>query len=221
MYTGIGRSPNIMTEESITLNELHIDMLKEVGHICTGNATVALSQVINQKIDLNIPDLKIISSSKISELFSNYQDILVGVNIKLLGKLSGNIVLMFPENSAYGLIDGISSDHDDIANTTEFGVSILKEIGNIVISAYLATLSTFTKTVILHSTPSLTCGTLETIINIAFKELFETTKEVVIIETFFSIEASNLKGNFYLLFEPQILKKVLDTNSYAPKTPLE
>ena len=206
-----------MTEESMALNELHIDMLKEVGHICTGNATIALSQVINQKINLNIPDLKIIPSSKISELFSDYQDILVGVNIQLLGKLSGNIVLMFPEKSAYGLIDGISADHSEIANTTEFGVSILKEIGNIVISAYLATLSTFTKTVILHATPSLTCGTLETILNVAFKQLFETTKEVVIVETFFSIEESTVSGSFYLLFEPQILRKVLDNNTYAPE----
>ena len=32
-----------MDEKKVFLDALDIDMLKEVGHICTGNATVALS----------------------------------------------------------------------------------------------------------------------------------------------------------------------------------
>ncbi|MFH2138872.1 MAG: chemotaxis protein CheC [Candidatus Omnitrophota bacterium] len=199
-----------MANDNLVLNELHIDMLKEVGHICTGNATIALSQVINQRVQLTIPDLKIVASNKVSEMFQNNLEILVGVNIQLLGQLSGNIVLMFPEKSAYGLIDGVSEEHSELGNATEFGVSILKEIGNIVISAYLATMSTFTQTVILHSTPSLTCGTLETILNIAFRKVFEKTEEIVMIETFFSIEKTKVEGSFFLMFEPAILRKLLD-----------
>ncbi|MCP4650082.1 MAG: hypothetical protein GY853_08415 [PVC group bacterium] len=201
-----------MTHEKLALSDIHIDMLKEVGHICTGNATIALAQVVKQTVDLTIPDLKIVPANQASTIFGNMHDVLVGVNIELLGKLSGNIVLMFPEKSAYGIVDGVTEEHDDLERSTEFGVSILKEIGNIVISAYLATLATFTKTVILHSIPSLTCGTLETILNVAFKQAFDTTEEVVIIETFFSIAKKDVKGIFYLMFEPKVLRKVLDAN---------
>ena len=49
-------------KNNVTLSDDVIDMLKEVGHICTGNATIALSQVLTQKVELTIPDLKLIDS---------------------------------------------------------------------------------------------------------------------------------------------------------------
>lgn len=199
-----------MTNKSMILDDFCIDMLKEVGHICTGNAAVALSQVINHKVELEIPDLKLISSSKIFEFLKNSQEVLVGVSIQLWGKLTGNIVLMFPEKSAYSLIDVITNYDSPVANATEYGVSSLKEIGNIVISAYLGTLSTFTKTIILHSTPSLVCGTLDTVFSVAFGRIEEQAKQVILIETFFSIKDMNIKGSFFLMFEPVAVKSLLE-----------
>ncbi len=197
-------------KENVSLDAMCIDMLKEVGHICTGNATIALSQVLNQRIELRIPDLKLVDANKVLSEMKNTQEVLVGVSIQLLGNLTGNIVLMFPEKSAYCLIDAISQYRSELGNATEYGVSSLKEIGNIVISAYLATLSTFSRQVILHSTPNLICGTLETVFNVAFSKLAEETQQVILIETFFSIKDKGIDGSFFLIFEPRAVKKLLD-----------
>jgi len=199
-----------MAKENMTLDDFGIDMLKEVGHICTGNATIALSQVINQRIELTIPNLKLVDSDKVLNTLKNSQEVLVGVSIQLLGNLTGNVVLMFPEKSAYTLIDSISQYRSELGNATEYGVSSLKEIGNIVISAYLATLSTFARAVILHSTPNLICGTLDTIFNVAFSKLINETKQVILIETFFNIKEKDISGSFFLIFEPMAVKKLLD-----------
>jgi len=198
-------------KENLILDELCIDMLKEVGQICTGNATVALSQVLNQRIELTIPDLKFVAANKVLTELKETQEVLVGVSIQLLGSLSGNIVLMFPEKSAYGLVDAVSQYRNELGSATEYGVSSLKEIGNIVISAYLATLSTFARQVILHSTPNLVCGTMETIFNVAFSKLLKKGDEpVILIETFFSINEKNIRGSFFLIFEPVAVKKLLE-----------
>ncbi len=192
------------------LDDSCIDILKEVGHICTGNAAIALSQVLNQKVELTIPDLKLIDSDKVLSELKGPQEVLVGVSIQLLGQLSGNIVLMFPEKSAYSLIDTVSQYRTELGNATEYGVSCLKEVGNIVISAYLATLSTFTRQIILHSTPNLICGTLGTIFNIAFNNMAHQLKKIILIETLFSIKEKDIQGSFFLIFEPEAVKQLLE-----------
>ncbi len=197
-------------DKNVVLDDFCIDMLKEVGHICTGNATVALSQVINQRVDLTIPDLKIISTDKILELIKTAHEVLVGINVQLLGNMSGNIVLMFPEKSAFALIDTVSQYRSELGNATEYGVSSLKEIGNIVISAYLATLSTITRTVILHSTPSLICGTMDTLFGIAFSKLTQTKQDLILVETFFNIKEKKISGTFFIIFEPVAVGKILE-----------
>lgn len=197
-------------KNNLDLDAICIDMLKEVGHICTGNATIALSQVLSQKVELTIPDLKLIDSDKVLEELKGTQEVLVGVSVQLLGNLTGNIVLMFPEKGAYSLIDAVSQYRKELGNATEYGVSSLKEIGNIVISAYLATLSTFTRQVILHSTPNLICGTLETVFNVAFSKMKAETKKVILIETFFKIQDKDIDGSFFLIFEPAMVQKLVD-----------
>jgi chemotaxis protein CheC len=197
-------------KNSVALSDDVIDMLKEVGHICTGNATIALSQVLTQKVELTIPDLKLIDSNKVLEELKGTQEVLVGVSVQLLGNLTGNIVLMFPERGAYSLIDAVSQYRKELGNATEYGVSSLKEIGNIVISAYLATLSTFTRQVILHSTPNLICGTLETVFNVAFSKMQTETNKVILIETFFKIADQDIDGSFFLLFEPTMVMKLVE-----------
>ncbi|MCG2712300.1 MAG: chemotaxis protein CheC [Candidatus Omnitrophica bacterium] len=199
-----------METKEIILDDTCIDILKEVGHICTGNATIALSQVLNQRIELTIPDLKLIDSNQVLVELKGAEEVLVGVSIQLLGHLSGNIVLMFPEKSAYSLIDAVSQYRTELGNATEYGVSALKEIGNIVISAYLATLSTFTRQVILHSTPNLICGTLTTVFNVAFSNMVEQAKKIILIETFFSIKEKNINGSFFLIFQPEAVKQLLE-----------
>jgi len=199
-----------MENNNVVLDAACIDMLKEVGHICTGNATVALSQVLNQRVELKIPGLKLVDSDKVLEELKGPQEVLVGISIHLLGNLNGNIVLMFPEKCAYSLIDAISQYRSELGNATEYGVSSLKEIGNIVISAYLATLSTFTRQVILHSTPNLICGTLETVFNVAFNKMAREVKKVILIETFFAIKEQAIDGSFFLIFEPEAVKQLLE-----------
>jgi len=207
-----------MANEQYILDEFSIDMLKEVGHICSGNATIALSQVINQKIELEIPDLKVIAVDQVMSTLGTSPEVLVGVSISLLGNLNGNVVLMFPEKSAYGLIDSTAQVKTELSNTTEYGVSMLKEIGNIVISAYLATLSTFTRTIILHSTPNLVCGTMDTIFGVVFNKILQEEKNIILVETIFAIRERNMKGSFFFVFRPSVFKQLLnDAKKYHQK----
>ena len=37
------------------VNEMYIDVLREIGNIGAGNATTSLASMINEQIDMNVP----------------------------------------------------------------------------------------------------------------------------------------------------------------------
>ncbi len=43
------------------LNEIHIDVLKEIGNIGAGNAATSLSQMLSKRIDMNVPEVSLLN----------------------------------------------------------------------------------------------------------------------------------------------------------------
>ena len=44
-----------MTEDIIDLSLVQLDVLREIGNVGAGNSATALSQLINRRIDMNVP----------------------------------------------------------------------------------------------------------------------------------------------------------------------
>ena len=49
------------------LNEVHIDILKEVGNIGAGNAATSLSQMLSKRIEMNVPEVSLLDYNDIIE----------------------------------------------------------------------------------------------------------------------------------------------------------
>ena len=43
------------------INNMQYDVLREIGNIGAGNATTALSQMINAKVSMNVPKVELLS----------------------------------------------------------------------------------------------------------------------------------------------------------------
>ena len=41
--------------DEFSLNDVQLDALREIGNVGAGNSATALSQVINRRIDMNVP----------------------------------------------------------------------------------------------------------------------------------------------------------------------
>ena len=50
------------------LDGTHIDMLTEIGNIGAGNANTALSQLLNKRIDMDVPMVKITDFDDIAQI---------------------------------------------------------------------------------------------------------------------------------------------------------
>jgi len=64
------------------LNNLQLDVLREIGNIGSGNAVTALAKLINRKVDMDVPKIKILEFNKVNEILGEPELIVVGISLK-------------------------------------------------------------------------------------------------------------------------------------------
>ncbi len=188
------------------LTPLQLDALREVGNIGTGNAATALSQLINRKVDMTVPDINIVS---FDDIFSSIggDEIVVGVIVRVLGEAPGNILFVFEKKTALNLVEALTGEKEEYLS--EMGNSVICEIGNIISSSYMNAISRFTGLAIMPSVPAATYDMLGAILSTTFIESGQFDDYVLDIETIFVQDNSEVSGHFYYVPMPGSLEKML------------
>ncbi|SHI43837.1 chemotaxis protein CheC [Clostridium cavendishii DSM 21758] len=191
------------------LNEVELDAIKEVSNIGAGNAATALSQMLNRKVDMTVPSVKIINFSDIYGLIAK-EDIVAGVLVRVLGDTPGNILFVFEKTVAFDIIEQLTGMRED--NITEMGSSVLCEIGNVISASYMNAIANLTKLSIMPSVPAVAYDMMGAILSTTFIESAEFSDEILEIETTLKSEdAKNLGGYFYYLPRAGSLEKILNS----------
>ena len=74
------------------LNDMQLDVLKEIGNIGAGNATTALSTMLNVKMDMSVPNVALIQFKDISTIIGSEDQTVVGILLGLEGDIDGMIL---------------------------------------------------------------------------------------------------------------------------------
>ena len=188
------------------------DILTEVGSVCVGNATAALEQILCRKIELELPGLKIIDINELSRVLSaSPEDVAVGLHTRIVGGAKGNALLIFLKNDAFSVLDLlIGSQNDKPSSLTELSISALKEMGNIVISAYLSALTSFVGISAFPSTITFTRGSIDSLVNLAFFGLVKQEgMQIIIIEAVLKESKRDLAGKFFIIFDSLTIREIL------------
>lgn len=185
---------------------IQLDALKEVSNVGTGNAATALSMILGKKVDMTVPHVQII---KMEELFKGSEETLVvGVVVRAIGDIPGNILIIFQENVAKEIVGMLTSGMSYDIN--EMGTSALCEIGNILSSTYMNAISQFTGLSISASVPALSYDMLSAILTTTFVEAGQHEEYILNIETLFHEEEGNEIGaSFYYIPAPGSIEKIL------------
>lgn len=192
------------------LNNIQMDVLKEIGNIGAGNAATALAKMMNKKVDMNVPKINVLEFKDINEILGGAETLVVGILLRVTGDLQGNIMFILDIPSARLLVDLMMGEGDtDQSKNNEFSdieQSALKEIGNILSGSYLSALSTLTNLLIMPSIPDLAIDMAGAILSVPAIEFGKVGDTVLYIETEFSDGCSKVLGDFLL---------VPDVNSYS------
>ncbi|MBC8059445.1 MAG: chemotaxis protein CheC [Clostridiaceae bacterium] len=187
---------------------IQMDALKEVGNIGAGNAATALSQLLNRKIDMNVPAINIVS---FQDIFSSIggEDLVVGVIVRVLGDTPGSMLYVLNKDTSLNIIESLTGEVSE--EISEMGNSVLCEIGNIVSGSYLNAIAKLTNLMIMPSVPAVATDMLGAILSTTFIESGQYDDYVLDIESVFrqGENSEEIGGHFYFIPMPGSLEKIL------------
>lgn len=196
------------------LSSIQYDVLKELGNIGAGNATTALAQLINTRVDIGVPQVRLLDFDEISSIIGFEENVMVGILIMLSEDINGMMMfLMYPE-VARNLINVLMNTDSTSMNFDEIEVSAVMEIGNIIAGAYLRSLSELTGLTIDVSVPMLQIDMAAAILSVPAIEFGKIGDKVLLIETEFDDEKKNedaITGYYILVPELDSYEKILES----------
>ncbi|MBD5136374.1 MAG: chemotaxis protein CheC [Lachnospiraceae bacterium] len=201
------------------LSSMQYDVLKELGNIGAGNATTALSQLVNAKIDIGVPQVRLLGFDEISTIIGSEEKVMVGILLMLSGDVQGIMMfLMDPEvskNLSKLLMGGFGVEGEPEDEFTDMEKSAVMEIGNIIAGAYLRSLGELTNLTIDVSVPMLQIDMAGAILSVPAIEFGKIGDKVLLIETAFDDEKVkedlNIKGYYILVPELESYEKILSS----------
>lgn len=186
------------------LNNIQLDVLREIGNIGAGNAATSLARMINRKIDMDVPRVKILEFKEVSETLGSAEIPVVGILLKITGDLTGYIMFILQQHDASMLVSLLMGRPvKDIAQFDEIDISALKEIGNILASSYLSALSSLTNLKIKPTVPDMAIDMAGAILSVPAIEFGKVGDTVLYIETEFSEGDDKVVGDFFLIPDVQ------------------
>ncbi len=191
------------------LSSMQFDVLKELGNIGAGNATTALSKLINAKIDMKVPKVDLIDINEIATMMGDEESVMVAILVMLSGDVKGFMMFLMSQEVARELVNALMQSDSDEYNFTEMEMSAIQEIGNIISGAYLASLSDLTKLSIIESIPYLQIDMVGAILSVPAIEFGKLGDKVLLIETEFEYDIS-INGYYILVPELESYDKILE-----------
>ena len=184
------------------------DIIIEVGSICACNSTHAFSQMIDRSIELEAPTLDIVQFRDIEGLLKGSDNIVIGVHCRILSGIFGQVSLLFREKSAYEFVSIFAAKGKHSTGfLTELGVSTIKEIGNVVVSAYAGAMSLLMEVSVIPSIPVLSSGPLKEVLKLGMMN-FEDEDTIYVHTMTFRDEERKINGSFFLVLEPATVKEI-------------
>lgn len=191
-----------------TEDKVLFDVLREIGNIGAGNATTALAHMLNCKVDMYVPQVRLLDFKDVGTIMGGEEQIMAGVYLMVEGDITGSILFVLEKESARKMVAmllGMENSGDELS---EMEQSALKEIGNIITASYLNSLSTLTQLKIYPSVPALCIDMAGAIMSVPAIEFGTMGDKILLIQTQFS---EGLDGFFILAPDLESYDKILES----------
>ncbi len=198
-----------MQNFSLNDSQQYFDVLREIGNIGAGNATTALAQMLQCKVDMKVPQVKLLDFQEVGAAMGGEEQIMAGVYLLVEGDITGSMMFLLEEKAAHCLVSKLMQMPMNAEGPfTEMELSALKEIGNIIVASYLNSLSVLTNMVIMPSVPDLSIDMAGAILSVPAIEFGEVGDKMLLIQTQFTDDV-DLDGYFVLVPDLESYNKIL------------
>jgi chemotaxis protein CheC len=191
-------------------SEAQIDALKEVGNIGASHASDVLGQMLSKTVIINVPKATFLPVEKMSKIFGEEDDAIVILFFLILGDVEGYMVISFSESQAALISNYLMGTNDDRLELTEEKESALKEVGNILASAYLTAMSDLAGFRLRPSVPYITYDIVETAVNPIMEDIGQTAEYALITDNEFLLDGKSIAGKCITFYNRESFTKILE-----------
>lgn len=192
-----------------SLNTTMLDILGEIGNIGSGNAITALSSMLSVRIDMSVPKVQMLEFKDAAAILGGEERLVVGIYLDLYDDVEGNIMFVMDLESAINLTDMLLNRKSKGKELDEIALSALSEVGNILASSYVNSLSALTNLKIAVSVPSLAIDMAGAILSVPAIQFGQIADQILFIETVFAEGDDYVKGNLFLMPDMASFQKIL------------
>ncbi len=191
------------------MTETYVDVLKEIGNIGAGNAMTALAQMLQCKVDMKVPQVRLLDLHDVATIVGSEEQLLVGVFLGVEGDITGSIMFLVELGAAKTLVKKIMMGYESGHPTLDvMEMSAMQEVSNIITGAYLNSLSTLTNLKIFPTPPSLSIDMAGAILSVPAIEFGILGDKILLIQSQFYDEVE-IDGYFILIPDIDSYKKIL------------
>ena len=192
------------------MNELEIDILKEIGSIGGGNAATALSSMLNAKVNMSLPKVEILDFNEALVNVGDPEEVVAAILVEMSGELGGIMLfILTKEFSDEILLRMLGKTKEDFFELEEIDSSVLMEIGNIVISSYITAMASLVNMSVELSVPQLAVNMLGGIMSVPIAMMGQHSDRIMMITGEFKIDGKALNSNMLLLSDVESLKELM------------
>lgn len=192
------------------LNEIHIDILKEIGNIGAGNAATSLSHMLSTRIDMNVPEVGLLNYNDIINSIGGAENIVVGILVSFYGDIEGVILFILKKEFVHLILNSLlGTELNNFEEISEMEMSALSEIVNIMVSSYVTSISTLTNMKIDITVPSLNIDMSGALLDAVTAEFSDIADKVIFIKEKYFCKEDTVYSHMLLLPSMSSLKILL------------
>jgi chemotaxis protein CheC len=175
-------------------NETQLDALRELANIGAGNAATALSQMLGQEVELNVPRALALPLADAVDAAGPAEQEATGVVIPVEGALEGVVLLLIPCEDAEILCSLLG-----VEAGTDVGESALCEIGNILGTSYLNSLAAMTGLELLPCPPHIATDLLAAIVASVLAETAGDAEKAIFLDSELDLAEQPCSLSFFMI----------------------
>lgn len=192
------------------LNEIHIDVLREIGNIGAGNAATSLSQMLDTTVDMAVPTVRILDINDAATALGGPENAVVGILVKLYGDIEGIMMFIIEQDFVKTALQVLlGEDMVQCEKLSEIELSAISEIGNIMISAYINSIGTLSQLNIKTSVPAVSVDMVGAILSVPAIEMSSVSERIIFIEDDFLSRKDQISANMLLVPSMGSLSKLM------------
>lgn len=190
-------------------NDMHLDVMREIGNIGAGNACTALSSLLGRMIDMSVPNVKLLDKEASAEYLGGSDVEVLGIKVDVKVDLTGMMFHIVNKKFAEKIINTFyPKTLNSVSELDEMDSSVLSEMANITSGAYASALASLAQFVVDIGTPSQKCASVKDILDIPMSVYGEENSKIIIIDEQFIMDDEHITSNMLLVLDAESLEKL-------------